>query len=359
MAWWQYLVLGGVALSVTLLLTPWARRLGERTGAVALAGGRNVHEGTVSRFGGVAMFLGFVATLAVAWAGDRLLGWDLGVVARPGQVLGVLAGATVIFAVGVLDDLHTWSPRDKLLGQIAAAVIAVAAGARVEYIGNPFGPGLQSLGLAAYPVTVLWLVGFANVINLIDGLDGLAGGVAAISAGWFALLAAQSNQVIAAVFAVALLGACVGFLRYNFHPASVFMGDSGSMFLGFILGSIALMGVMKSTAAITLAVPLLIIGVPIFDTGSAIIRRILHRRPIQEADKGHLHHRLLGRGYGQRMTVTIIWAWSFALAVAGYAMRYAPSSLRWVTLVLVAVPSAFVANRLGLFDAAHHHVDEG
>lgn len=356
--WWQYLVLGGAALVVTLVTTPWARRLGERAGAVARAGGRNVHEGTVSRFGGVAMFIGFVSALAVAGIGDRLLGWDLGVVARPGRVLGVVAGATVIFAVGVLDDMHTWSPRAKLFGQIAAAVVAVAAGARVEHIGNPFGPGLVSLGLLAYPVTVVWLVGFANVINLIDGLDGLAGGVAAIAAFWFALLAAEGNQVVAAVFAVALFGACVGFLRHNFHPASVFMGDSGSMFLGFMLGSIALMGVMKSTAAITLAVPLLIIGVPVFDTASAIIRRVLHRRPIQEADKGHIHHRLLGRGYGQRMTVSIIWAWSFALAVAGYAMRFAPSALRWVTLVLVAVPSALVANRLGLFDAAHHHVEE-
>lgn len=358
MTWWQYLVLGGVALVVTLLLTPWARRLGERTGAVALAGGRNVHEGTVSRFGGVAMFIGFFAALAVALAGDRLLGWELAAGARPGQVLGVLAGASVIFAVGVLDDLHTWSPRAKLLGQIVAAVIAVAAGARVEFIGNPFGGGLMGLGLLTYPVTVLWLVGFANVINLIDGLDGLAGGVAAISAFWFALLAAQGNQVVAAVLAVALFGACVGFLRYNYHPASVFMGDSGSMFLGFVLGSIALLGVMKSTAAITLAVPLLIIGVPIFDTASAIIRRLLHKRPIQEADKGHIHHRLLGRGLGQRLTVSIIWAWSLALAVAGYAMRYAPSTLRWATLLLVAVPSALVANRLGLFEAAHHHIDE-
>ncbi len=358
MSWWHYLVLGAAAAGVTYALTPWARALGLRVGAVATPGGRHVHEGKVSRLGGVAIFGGLLTVLVLAIVGERLVGWQLGVAGRPLQVVGVLAGIAIIFAVGVMDDLKTFSPRAKLIGQVVAAVVVVAAGVRIEFIGDPFGRGLVSLGLLSVPLTIVWLVGFANVINLIDGLDGLAAGVTAISAAWFALLAAQANQAVAAALAVALLGSCLGFLRYNFHPASIFMGDSGSMSLGFALGAVALLGVMKSVAAITLVVPLLIIGVPVFDTASAIVRRVRHNRPIQEADSGHIHHRLLGRGLGQRQTVLVIYAWSFAAAVGGYAMRYAPSAMKWATLVLLAVPSALMAHWLGLFEAAHHHDED-
>jgi UDP-GlcNAc:undecaprenyl-phosphate GlcNAc-1-phosphate transferase len=158
----------------------------------------------------------------------------------------------------------------------------------------------------------------------------------------------------AGVLAAALLGACIGFLRYNFNPASIFMGDSGALFLGFTLACVSLLGVMKSVAAITLVVPLLIIGVPIFDTFSAIIRRSRHGQPIQSADKGHIHHRLLGRGFNQRQTVLIIYVWSIALAFGGYAMRWAPPTWRFATLVLLASMSGLMAYWLGLFEAAHH-----
>ena len=183
----------------------------------------------------------------------------------------------------------------------------------MEFVGNPFGGGLFQLGLLSYPVTALWIVGFANVFNLIDGLDGLAAGVAAIAAASFLLLAIDMNQFVAAVLAAALIGACVGFLRYNFNPASIIMGDSGALFIGFALGCMSLLGVMKSAAAITLVAPLLVIGVPVFDTASAIIRRWRSGRPIQEADNGHIHHRLLHRGFSQRQTVLTIYAWSAAL----------------------------------------------
>ena len=167
------------------------------------------------------------------------------------------------------------------------------------------------------------------------------------------------NRLVAAAFAAALIGACLGFLRYNFHPASIFMGDSGAMFLGFSLATISLLGVMKSVAAITLAVPLLIIGVPIFDTASAIVRRIRHKRPIQEADSGHIHHRLLGQGFDQRQTVLIIYVWSAALAVGGFAMKYAPLVIKMATFAILAALTAFMAYWLGLFEAAHHYHEEG
>jgi UDP-GlcNAc:undecaprenyl-phosphate GlcNAc-1-phosphate transferase len=202
------------------------------------------------------------------------------------------------------------------------------------------------------------IVAISNAVNLIDGLDGLAAGVTAIAAATFFALAAVGTQLTAAALSAALIGACLGFLRYNFHPASIFMGDSGALFLGFALATISLLGVMKSVAAIALAVPLLIIGVPIFDTASAIVRRVRHKRPIQEADRGHIHHRLLGRGFDQRQTVLTIYAWSAALAVGAFAMKWAPAAYKYVAFVVLAILSALMAYWLGLFEVAHHHHDD-
>ena len=215
----------------------------------------------------------------------------------------------------------------------------------------------MQLGLLSYPVTALWIVGFANVFNLIDGLDGLAAGVAAIAATNFLLLGVEMNQIVSAVLAAALIGACVGFLRYNFNPASIIMGDSGALFIGFALACMSLQGVMKSAAAITLVVPLLVIGVPVFDTASAIIRRGRYGRPIQEADNGHIHHRLLHRGFNQRQTVLIIYAWSGALAAGAYAVRRVPITARIAVFLLMAVLSGVMASWLGLLEQARVHGD--
>lgn len=354
----HYLFVIAVAAIVTLALTPLVRIWSIRRGFVDEPDARKVHEHAISRLGGIAMFIGFAAAIGVEAYGERNFGWG-GTLHDPTvQIWGVLAGLVIIFIVGVIDDIYTLTPGPKLLGQIVAAGVVIAAGLRIDFIGNPMGNGLLVLGLLGIPVTLLYIVGFANVINLIDGLDGLAAGVTSIAAVSFLVLAAQTNRLEAAALAAALIGACLGFLRYNFNPASIFMGDAGSMFLGFALASISLLGVMKSVAAITLVVPLLIVGVPIFDTASAIVRRIKHKRPIQEADKGHIHHRLLGRGFDQRQTVLIIYLWSTALAVGGYAMRYAPSLFKIATFVFLAALSGFMAYWLGLFEAAHHHRED-
>jgi len=308
----------------------------------------------------VAIFFGVVAAVATQAAGEYLLGWG-GTIVDGGtarvRVLGVLLALVVIFLVGLVDDLVGLSPGVKFSGQFVAAAIAVAAGLRIDYVGDPLGGGLVQLGLLSIPLTLIYILGFTNVINLIDGLDGLAAGVTAIAAASLLVLAAQGNRLDAAALAAAVIGACVAFLRYNFHPASIFMGDSGALFLGFALAVISLMGVMKSTAAIALAVPLLIIGVPIFDTASAIVRRVLHQRPIQEADRGHIHHRLLGRGFDQRQTVLIIYVWCIALAIGGYAVRWAAGPVKTVAFVLLFVVTGFMAYWLGLFEAAHHADD--
>lgn len=354
MGFLQYGAMIGAALVTTLALTPLVRLVGVRWGIVAHPGGRHVHTGLIPRIGGVAMFVGFAVALLLDYIGERFWGWQEGMLRVGRPILGVLAGIAAIFVVGVLDDVIELKPGQKLLGQLAAAGIVIAFGVRISFIGNPFGGGIVLLGVLSVPLTLFWIVGFANVINLIDGLDGLAAGVSGIAALSFLVLAAQSNVLAAGVLAAALLGACIGFLRYNFNPASIFMGDSGALFLGFTLACVSLLGVMKSVAAITLVVPLLIIGVPIFDTFSAIIRRSRHGQPIQSADKGHIHHRLLGRGFNQRQTVLIIYVWSVALAFGGYAMRWAPPVWRFATLVVLASMSGLMAYWLGLFEAAHH-----
>lgn len=350
----EHLVVVGTALAVTWAVTPLVRIVGQRWGIVSHAGGRHVHTGSIPRIGGVAMFAGFAAAIIVRLCGEWFWGWQPAVTRAGAPALGVLGALTLMFAVGLLDDVLDLRPGHKFLGQLVAAGVAYAAGARIDFIGDPLGGGLILLGVLSVPVTLFWMAGFANVINLIDGLDGLAAGVTAIAAVSLLVLAEQSNQPLAAVLAAGVVGACLGFLRFNFNPASIFMGDSGALFLGFTLACVALLGVMKSVAAITLVVPLLIIGVPVFDTFSAIIRRRRHGRPIQEADKGHIHHRLLGRGFNQRQTVVIIYVWSIALAVGGYAMRWAPTVYKALTFVVLAALSGLMAYWLGLFEAAHH-----
>ncbi len=356
MGWKHYLFLVAVAGAVTVALTPLVRSWSLRHGFVDLGGGRKVHSGAMSRLGGVAMFAGFAAAFVVEYLGERYLGWGGGMLNAGTQLVGVLVGLFVVFVTGVVDDLFTLSPGIKFGGQLAAAAIVIASGLKVEFLGNPFGSGgLVYIGFLSIPITLLWILGFTNVINLIDGLDGLAAGVTAIAVTSFLVLAVQGNFLVAATLAAVLVGSCLGFLRYNFNPASIIMGDSGALFLGFALACISLLGVMKSVVAITLVVPLLVVGVPIVDTASAIVRRVRHQRPIQEADRGHIHHRLLDRGFNQRQTVLIIYVWSIALAFGGYAMRYVPGFIKLGAFVVLAVLSGLMANWLGLFEAVHAH----
>lgn len=354
----HYLILGFVGALVTLVATPIVRRFALARGYVHMPNKRDVHVKPVVRIGGIAIFAGVMAAIAAQAVGERFLhasGTLIGGGTAGAKILGVVGGLVLIFMTGLIDDFRPLSPAWKVVGEIIAASVVIAAGLRIDYVGNPFGGGLIQLNLLSIPITLLYIVGFTNVINLIDGLDGLAAGVSAIAAMALLVLAAQGNRLDAAAVAAALIGACLAFLRFNFHPASIIMGDSGALFLGFTLSVISLMGVMKSTAAIALAIPLVIVGVPIFDTASAIIRRVIQRRPIQEADRGHIHHRLLGRGFNQTQTVLIIYVWCIALAVGGYAVRQSPTGpVRWVAFILLFAISGIMAYWLGLFEAVQH-----
>lgn len=352
------LLLFAVAVTTTLAVTPLVRRLSVRAMLVDEPGARKVHTTAVPRLGGIGIVSGFAAALALESLAELLWGWPHVLLSGDGQVLGTVFGVAVIFTVGLIDDIRGMRAGTKFAGHLLAAAVPIAFGLRIDFFSNPLGGGHLDLALwLSIPLTALWLVGFANVFNLIDGLDGLAAGVAGIAAATFLALAIDMGQAVPAVLAVALIGACLGFLRYNFNPASIYMGDSGALSIGFALGCVSLTGVMKSAAAISLVAPLLIIGVPLFDTASAIIRRWRHGRPIHEADNGHIHHRLLHRGFNQRQTVLIIYAWSGALAIGGYAMRPEIMSLpgRLAIVVVMVVLSGFMAFWLGLFGRARVH----
>jgi len=351
----HYIFLAAVAFATTLLVVPFVRRFAIAHGVVDHPGGRRVNLVPIPRLGGIGIFAGIVVAVVVQIAGERFLGWG-GPFFTFGQFhwsfVGVVLGVTAMFVTGLVDDFVSLSPGAKFAGQIVAACIVVLSGVTIETIANPFAPGLVSLGLAAYPVTVFYLVAFANVINLIDGLDGLAAGVVAISCTSLLFLAVGLNRMEAAILAAVLLGSCLAFLRYNSYPASIFMGDSGALTIGFLVGVISLLGVTRSAATIAFAVPLIIVAIPIIDTASAIIRRLRAHRPIQSADGEHLHHRLLRKGYGQRKTVFIIYVWSLVLAIGGYLVATMGSAVRLVTFLVLAAVSVIIIWRLGLWDTA-------
>lgn len=308
-----YLVTLLVAWLATDLLIPWVTRLAHRFGRVDQPDERKVHTVPMVRLGGVALFAGFALALAtVEWIIPGPL------FPRSGPFLGLFAGGAIIFLLGMADDLKPLPAKFKLLVQIGAAALAVYLGVKIEFISNPWGGLWLFPPMVAYGISVFWLVGITNTINLIDGLDGLAGGVSLIAAITTALIAYQTHQPTIVLVALALTGAIIGFLRYNWNPAKIFMGDAGSLFLGFTLATLSIIGVLKLVATAALLVPLLILGVPIFDTAFAIVRRAWQRRPIFSPDRGHLHHRLLGLGFSHRRAVIIIYG--ICLLLGGVAL---------------------------------------
>jgi len=303
----QYLLLFGVALAASLLATPWAGRLAVRIGAVDRPDKRKIHRHTMPRLGGLAVFIGFAAAAALLLPDPRLT--------------GLLLGGTLILLLGLLDDTRGLSPKVKLLGQGVAAAVVVAFGIRIDFINNPFN-GYLYLGAFSIPFTILWIVAITNAINLIDGLDGLASGVSAIVLVTFAVIAHQIGQSTVSLLALALVGAILGFLRYNFYPAKIFLGDCGSMFLGFMIAVLAVFGLLKGLTVVTFVVPVIVLGVPVFDTCFTILRRFCEHRPIFQADKGHLHHRLLSQGYSHRQAVLFIYFLSLLFSAGALLLIY-------------------------------------
>ncbi len=306
------LVAFGLALALALWLTPLAARVAAAVGLVDRRGdGRRLHTSAIPFGGGIAI----AAAVAVP---VLLLNPSLG-----GRSHSILLGACVCAAVGLLDDRFEINPIAKFAGELAAAAIPVSAGATIDHLTLPLLTPLD-LGTLQYPVTMLWIVALMNSFNFIDGMDGLAAGIGTITAGTFAILALSLNRGGAALLAAALAGACLGFLRYNFHPARVFMGDAGSLTIGFLLAVIAIQGVLKTAAAVALLFPTLVLLVPIFDTSFVLLHRIKYGRRPWSADANHLHHRFVRVGFGQRRAALALYAWSALLAGCALALRFLP-----------------------------------
>jgi UDP-GlcNAc:undecaprenyl-phosphate/decaprenyl-phosphate GlcNAc-1-phosphate transferase len=319
----------------TALLTPLVRRLALRVGAVSNPGGRNVNERSVPRLGGIAIAVGFLVPMVALFLVDSVVAATLRTDAR--KVAGLLAGALLLGAVGVLDDTRRLRAIHKLIAQVAAASMAYAAGYHIDAVHLPI-IGVLNMGAFALPVTVVWIVGVVNAINLIDGLDGLAAGIAFFAGVTNLVVAIVLRDVFMAAMMATMLGAVLGFLVFNFNPARIFMGDSGSYFLGFILGTTSLSSaVQKASTAVSILVPVLALGVPIFDTLFTMLRRFLERRPIFSPDRGHIHHRLLDMGITHRRAVLILYGASlvFTAAALGVALGHS-----WLVGVAILVASA-------------------
>lgn len=359
MDWLEYGVLFAVAAVVTIALAPLARKLAIKLDAIDYPSARRVNMLPIPRMGGVAIFGGILAALAVAGFGVYAFGWVDPFIDYNGievNYWGVLLGTVLIFLVGAVDDVVDLNPKAKMLGQIVAACVVAGSGLLFSSIHNPIGEGYIEFGWVAYPLTVFYLVAFANVINLIDGLDGLAAGITGISAITILLFAVLTGRFDAALFSVILVGVCAGFLKSNFFPASIFMGDSGALLLGFSLGIISLFAVARSALFVSLLVPILAAGVPILDTFFAIVRRKREHRPIDEADKGHIHHRLMRAGFSQRATVLIMWAWTALLAACGVIITWADNLVRIPIFLIACAVTAYAIVKLRLLgDALSHH----
>lgn len=348
-----------VAVFATVLLIPLVRKLAVKLDAIDYPSARRVNMRPVARLGGVAMFGGICSGFFVVIIGVVYLGWSNPFIPHPDlevNYLGVALGVLIIFIVGFIDDVKDLSPKVKLLGQIIAASVVAASGLLLSNIQNPFGSGFIEFGIWSYPITVFYLVAFANIINLIDGLDGLAGGITVISAATIMIFAYSNGVVDATFFCVILIAVCIGFLTRNIYPATIFMGDSGSLVLGLSLGIISLFAVARSALVLSLAVPILAAGVPIIDTFFAIIRRKRQHKRIDEADKGHIHHQLMRAGFSQAKTVAIMWGWTAILSICALLIFFLDPILRIPVIVFIVVLSGALIARLHLLGPvlAHH-----
>ncbi|GIP19072.1 putative undecaprenyl-phosphate N-acetylglucosaminyl 1-phosphate transferase [Paenibacillus montaniterrae] len=342
-----------IALIVALIMTPLVKKFAFFVGAIDKPNHRKVHTRIMPRMGGLAIYLALVVSffcVIMLIPEGTLLGKDLNL------LKAVLVGGTIIIITGAFDDRFELSAKLKFVLQIiAACVVVFGFDISIEFVSLPFGENMQRINdWIGIPVTILWIVGVTNAINLIDGLDGLASGVSGIAIATILIMAIIMGFQPVILLSTLLLGGIIGFLRYNFHPAKIFMGDSGSLFLGFCLAMLSLIS-FKQITLVSFVIPLLIIGVPLSDTFFAIIRRLVNKRPIFAPDKGHLHHRLQDLGFSHRKTVLMIWGIAAifgAMAIIQSAvMKF--NGANWITFAVVCIVIFFMqigAEVIGIVD---------
>lgn len=317
-----------LALAVSFAVTPAVKMFAIKIKAIDVPkDSRRMHKLPIPRAGGLAIFTGFLV-------GFLLFGQ------LTAQSRAILIGALLLVALGVVDDVVALKPPVKFLGQIVAALIPALSGVVVEYFSNPFSQsGYLALGVFSIPVTVIWIVGITNAVNFIDGLDGLACGVSTIATVTMFVIAILYSEVQIAVMMAALAGGCLGFLPYNMNPAKIFMGDTGAMFLGYLLAVTSIQGLFKFYAVISFAVPFIVLGLPIFDTAFAIVRRVAHGQSPLQADRGHVHHRLIDLGFDQKQSVAILYAFSAVMGLT--AVILATTNEAKLIILAVAVLICF------------------
>ena len=350
-AWIKMLLAFAVSLLVAYVMTPPVKRFAEKVGAIDVPrDNRRVHDHPIPRMGGLAIFIGFVLSLIFF-------------VPMSTKVLGLLVGSVIIAVMGGVDDIVSLNPWVKLAGQIVAALVAIRCGLVFDVISNPniFAEETYiEIGWLSIPLTMLWIVGCTNAVNLIDGLDGLAVGVSAISSMTMLIVSLFVSEPVVSIILAALTGACLGFMPYNLNPAKIFMGDVGSQLLGFVLSTASIMGLFKLHAIITFFVPLLALALPLADTIFAFFRRILHGQSPFKADKGHFHHRLLAMGLNQKQVVAVLYGISAVLGLLAVLMAGDSMAVKIICLV-----AAFIIS-LGIWlkvfknnpNLREHHAEE-
>ena len=332
-----------VAGVLSYFFTPPVKRFAHTVGAIDVPkDGRRMHKEPIPRLGGLAIFGGFLASILIFGELDQTM-------------LCVLLGAAMIVALGIFDDVLALGAKLKFVVQIVAAAIPVCVGdlqIRLFTNLNPFSDTPYfHLGILAIPITIIWIVGITNAVNLIDGLDGLAVGVSSIAAITMLAVALLTSNMTIAVTMAALAGACIGFMPYNLNPAKIFMGDTGSTFLGYMLATVSIMGLFKFYAVISFAVPFLILGLPIFDTANAIIRRVAEGRSPMSPDRGHVHHKLIDMGFNQKQAVAILYAISATLGLTAVVLT-SSGEVKAIVLLL-AVLAAILVGACVIYGAEH------
>ncbi len=334
------LLVFGISLVLSLLVTPFIWRL-----AIRLQGVR-MRERFVPELGGIAIFLSFMFGLLVAMLLSPDPFQSIGE-----QMIGVVLGGTVVLLVGIYDDVRGTNCFQKFIGQTLAALIAVYFGFKITMINNPFGQPVE-LGSFSVPLTLLWIVGITNAINLIDGLDGLAAGVASVTGLTLFLIATYTGNIPAMFLTAILVGSILGFLKYNFNPAMIFMGDTGSLFIGFLLALISIQGAYQTSTAVAILIPIIALGVPIVDTLYAILRRARKGVNPLKGDREHIHHRLLHLGLTHRQAVVLIYGVSMMFGIIAFLLTAANDEFTAVLLLIVGIIVFIGVRRLGYIEFA-------
>lgn len=336
-----------IALAASLIATPMARSFARKVGALCYPNERSIHRVPVPHLGGVAIYLSSVAAMLLSRPEDRT------------ALRALILGGLVILVVGLIDDFLTLKPWQKLIGQGLSAAVVMAVGVDIPFVTNPFSGAVTGLGVLTLPLTLAWVISFENLVNLSDGLDGLAAGLVGITATVVVFASAEAGAFGVPPLAAAIAGSVLGFLPYNFHPASIFMGDAGAMYLGLALAVLSVQGLVKSAVFMSVLAPILTMMVPISDAAFAVVRRKLSGQPATRADRDHLHHRLLELGMGQRKAVVSIYLVSVLFGGLGFVSGFAPVSSGAPIAGLAVLGLFAVAYRVGLLGVAVKRHEKG